>query len=104
MPQIVLDDVVRHTEIDHSCSHRMPELVRLETEELTPRIFDLMGVSELIDRLREAGLASGTTTFVREQQRRYSSLLAYSFLLLLHDMRDFGGDGIVCSRRTLPWR
>jgi hypothetical protein len=78
MPQVTLDDVVRHTEIDHACSNRVPDLVRLEAEELTRRIFDLMDISQLNECLREAGLTSGTTTFGGEQQGRYSSLRVYS--------------------------
>jgi hypothetical protein len=44
MAQLALDDVVRHTQIDHSCSDRVAELMGLKTEQFSIRISYFTGV------------------------------------------------------------
>ena len=45
MAKIPLDEVVRHTQIDHACSNGVAELMGLKAEELAIRVSYLVFVS-----------------------------------------------------------
>jgi len=54
--EIRLDDVVRNSEIDHTGSNGVTELMRLEAEQLAIRSADVVIIGKAIDPMREASL------------------------------------------------
>jgi hypothetical protein len=54
--EITLDDVVRNSEIDHTGSNGVTELMRLEAEQLAIRSAYVVIVGKAIDPMSEASL------------------------------------------------
>src|SRR5271156_5925060 len=66
--EITLDDVVRNSEIDHTGSHGVTELMRLEAEQLAVRSAYVVIVSKTVDPVSEAGLLENPSFSVWEEQ------------------------------------
>lgn len=76
--EITQDDVVWNSEIDHTGSNGVTELMRLEAEQLAVRSAYVVIVGKAIDPVSEAGLLENPSFRVWDEERRLSKPAATS--------------------------
>jgi len=68
MAEVALNEVVGNAKVDHSGSHSVAKLMRLEPEEFAVGVADLILVSQAVDSLRKALLLAYAALRIGKQQ------------------------------------